>query len=74
MAGPLTGRLGLSQGGQASHRDAGPLSAGGRASHREAGPLKRRPDVSKGVQASHREARPLTGILSLSQSASKLAQ
>ena len=43
--GPLTGGLGLSQGGQASHREDRPLpgrprlSHGGQASHREAGPV-----------------------------------
>ena len=47
-AGPLTGKPGLSQGGRAFHKEAGPFteavpSLGGRASHREAGPLAGRP-------------------------------
>ena len=67
----FTGRPGLSQGGQASHREAGPLTGrpgllqGGRASHREAGPLTGRLGLLQGGLASHREAGPLTGRLGL---------
>ena len=59
----------LSQGGLASHREAGPLkgrpglSQGCLASHREAGPLTGRLGLSQGGRASHREAGPLTGSL-----------
>ena len=62
----MTGRLALSQGGRASHREAGPLtgrlglSHRGKASHR-------RPGLLQGALASHREAWPLTGRVSLSQ-------
>ena len=49
---PLTGRPCLSQGGQASYREA---------SYREAGPLTGSQGLLQGGMASDREARPLTG-------------
>ena len=41
------------------------LSQGGLASHREAGPLTGRPGLLQGGFASYREAGPLTGRLGL---------
>ena len=73
---PLTERPGLSQGGQASYREAGPLtkrpglSQGCLASHRKAGPLSGRPlpltgrrGLLQGGRASYREAGPLLQII-----------
>ena len=70
--GPLTGRLGLSKGGQSAHREAGPLteslaSHSKAVPHWEAGPLTGRPGLSQGGLASNREARFLTGRPGLSQ-------
>ena len=59
-AGPLTRRLGLTQGGRASPLGRPGLSQGGRASHRDARPLTGRLGLSQGSQrgrASH-QGRP----------------
>ena len=69
--GPITGRRGLSQGGRASHREAGLLTGrpgllqGGRSSPREAGPLTGRLGPLQGGLACHTEAGPITGRLGL---------
>ena len=69
----LIGRPGLSQGGQAFYREAGPLtgmpslSQRGRAFHREARPLTGRLGLSHGGRASHMEAKLFTRRLSCSQ-------
>ena len=55
-AGPLRGRSGFSQGGQASRREVRPL-IGRQAPYREAGPLKGRPDHLQGGQAAQRNVR-----------------
>ena len=61
-SGPLTGRPCLSQGNQASHREAVPLSES-RTSHREAVPLTGRRSLLQGGWASHRVILNLSKIL-----------
>ena len=63
---PLTGRPGLSMGVRASTLKLN-LTNGGQASNREAGPLTERPGFSEEGWTSQREARPLTGRLGLSE-------